>query len=64
MGVRKEFPIPTKAERAERRQRQARELEANQQELRDSIAESERLVGEAEVMINRHRKECDTADGK
>lgn len=44
------------------RQRQADELEANQQDLRDSIAESERLVGEADSMIRRHRKECDDSD--
>ena len=44
------------------RQRQADELEANQQDLRDSIAESERLVGEADSMIRRHRKECDDND--
>lgn len=51
--------IPTKKERAALRQRQTEEFEANQQDLRDSIAESERLVGEADSMIRRHRKECD-----
>jgi hypothetical protein len=29
--------------------------------LRHSIAESERLVGEADAMIRRHRDECDAA---
>lgn len=54
--------IPSKEERAARRQRQAQEFEANQRELRDSIAESERLVGEADKMIRRHRDECDRED--
>jgi hypothetical protein len=56
--------ISTRDERAARRQRQTREFEHNQQELRHSIAESERLVGEADAMIRRHRDECDSADGK
>ncbi len=56
------FPI-TKEERAARRKRQTQEFESNQKDLRHSIAESERLVGEADAMIRRHRDECD-ADGK
>ena len=44
------------------RQRQTREFESNQNDLRKSIAESERLVGEADKMIRRHRKECDKGD--
>ena len=34
-----------------------REVEANQQALRDSISETERLVGESEKMLRRHRQE-------
>ena len=44
------------------RERQAQELEANQDELRDSIAVSKRLADEADVMIRRHRDECNSAD--
>jgi hypothetical protein len=44
---------------ADRRERQANEIEANQAELRASIAESERLVGEADTILRRHRKECE-----
>jgi hypothetical protein len=60
-----EFPIPNKDDRSSRRDRQSRELERNQQELRTSIAASKKLVDEAEAMIRRHRDECDAAeDGK
>jgi hypothetical protein len=56
--------IPNKENRQARRERQARELERNQQALRDSIAESKRLADEADAMINRHRHECDADGGK
>ena len=59
-GGRKEFPIPDKEDRAARRDRQTREFEANQKDLRESIAVSKRLVDEADAMIRRHRDECDT----
>ena len=61
---RKELPVPNKKDRAERRERQDREFQENQRELRTSIAETEPLVGEADVMIRRHRDECDAAEGK
>lgn len=48
--------------RAERRERQAIEIEANQAKLRASIAESHRLVGVADDMLRRHRKECEDDD--
>jgi hypothetical protein len=48
--------------RAERREKQAREVEASQQGLRRSIAETERLVGESEKMLERHRKEREQDD--
>lgn len=54
--------MPTPKDRAERRDRQAAEVEASQAKLRRSIAETERLVGESEKMLRRHRKENDDAD--
>ena len=54
--------MPTAKDRAKRRVRQSIEVEASQQELRKSIAETERLVGESEEMLKRHRKECEDGD--
>ena len=51
-----------KKKRAERRDQQAREVEASQKQLRDSIAETDRLVGESDKMLRRHRQECDDDD--
>ena len=51
-----------KKKRAERREQQSREVEASQKALRESISETERLVGESEKMLRRHRKECDDDD--
>jgi len=48
--------------RAERREQQSREVEANQDALRKSIAETERLVGESEAMLRRHREEREEDD--
>ena len=48
--------------RAERREQQSREVEASQKALRASITETERLVGESEEMLRRHRKESDDGD--
>ena len=48
--------------RAERREQQSREVEASQKALRASITETERLVGESEAMLRRHRKESDDDD--
>jgi len=50
-------------ERTARRLRQSQEMEQNQQDLRRSIAESKRLVDQADEMIQRHRDECDAAEG-
>src|SRR3954447_12870973 len=55
--------ITEKENRQGRRDRQARELESNQQALRESIAESKRLAEQADAMIRRHRHECDASDG-
>lgn len=48
-------------ERAKRRERHAREVEASQKALRESISETERLVGESEKMLRRHREEREDA---
>jgi hypothetical protein len=54
--------MPTPEKRAKRRDRQTAEVEASQVKLRASIAETERLVGESEEMLRRHREECDQSD--
>ena len=46
-----------KRPRTEVRARHDKEVKANQTALRASIAETERLVGESEKMIARHRRE-------
>lgn len=56
--------VEDKQSRAARRDRQTREVEENQRQLRTSIATSARLVDEAEAMIKRHRDECDAADNE
>jgi hypothetical protein len=55
------MPIPS--DRAARRDRHAAEIEESQAALRESIAETERLVDESEAMLRRQRKECEDADG-
>ena len=54
--------MPDKQSRLARRDRHAKEVEDNQQQLRASIDESKRLVDEADAMIKRHRDECDEAE--
>jgi hypothetical protein len=51
-----------KEKRAARREQQSREAEANQEALRKSIAETDRLVGESEAMLRRHRQEREDDD--
>ena len=51
-----------KTKRAERREQQAREIETSQKQLRESIAETDRLVGESDKMLRRHRTECEEDD--
>ena len=46
-----------KKERAEQRERHAREVEASQKALRESISETERLVDESDQMLRRHHGE-------
>lgn len=45
--------------RARRVVQQSREIEENQEALRRSIAETERLVSQSEDMLRRHRSERD-----
>ena len=56
--------MPDKHKSAQTRDRHAREIELSQAALRRSIAETERLVGESEKMLRRHRdeQEADDAD--
>ena len=58
----KELPISSKQDRIARRDRQSHELEQNQEALRTSIADSKRLVDEAEAMIRRHKDEYEAAE--
>jgi uncharacterized protein YydD (DUF2326 family) len=59
-----ELIMPTQKDRAERRDRQSAEIEENQAELRKSIAETDRLVTETEVIIRRHRKEWEDSNSQ
>ena len=47
----------SKKGRAELRERHARETEASQKALRESISETDRLVDESDQMLRRHRGE-------
>ena len=49
--------------RAARRERHTSEVEASQDELRNSVAETDRLVDASDKMLRRHRKECDDEEG-
>lgn len=51
-------------DRATRRDRHTSEVEASQADLRDSVAETDRLVNASDKMLRRHRKECDDDDGE
>ena len=53
-----------KLSRSKRREQQAQEVEASQVELRKSIAETDRLVGESDKMLKRHRQECEDDDAE
>jgi hypothetical protein len=50
------------SDKRKRAEQQAREIEANQQALRDSIEETQRLVHESEDMLRRHRREREEDD--
>lgn len=51
-----------KLTRSKRREQQAKEIEASQLALRQSIAETDRLVGESDEMLKRHHEECERDD--
>ena len=53
-----------KKDRVERSERHAREVKASQKALRESISETERLVGESDKMLRRHRQEREDAEGE
>ena len=48
--------------RAELRDRHEAEVDASQANLRESIAETDRLVDQSDEMLRRHRAECDEQD--
>jgi hypothetical protein len=54
--------MPGDEDRAERRNRQAAEVEASQAGLRKSINETQRLVDESDKMLRRHRAESEAGD--
>ena len=55
--------MPDKEKRRQRREQHTREVEASQDALRKSIAETERLVDQSDAMLKRHRRECQEDDG-
>lgn len=54
--------MPDAKRRAARREQQAREVEDSQAALRKSIAETQRLVDESDLMLKRHRRERENDD--
>ena len=48
--------------RHQRRERHAKEVEESQQNLRDNIAETERLLSASDKVLRRHRQESEDAD--
>lgn len=56
--------LKTRTARRELQARRSAEIEAGQAGLRRSIIEAERLVGESDEMLRRHREECDQADAR
>ena len=51
--------MPDRKRREARRAQQTREIEDNQEALRRSIAESQRLIDEATEITQRHRREVE-----
>jgi hypothetical protein len=54
--------MTTKQKREARREQQAKEVEASQKMLRESIAQTDRLVNDADQMLKRHGKEREEDD--
>ncbi len=48
--------------RKQRSERQAAEVEASQRGLRDSIAQTNKLLDASDEMLKRHRTECEDED--
>ena len=59
-----EPPPLLRKKRAERREQQEREVEESQARMRANIAETERLVGESDKMLKRHREERNVDDAE
>ncbi|MBV9932564.1 MAG: hypothetical protein JO013_16685 [Alphaproteobacteria bacterium] len=53
--------MPEPETRSERRERQTREVEHSQHELRASIEKTQQLLDQSDAMLRRHRDECDAA---
>jgi hypothetical protein len=56
------FTLPMSDKKRDRAERQAREVEESERALRESISQTERLVGESENMLRRHGQEREDAD--
>jgi hypothetical protein len=54
--------MPTAKKRLERRARHAADVEECQSAVRQSIKETERLIGKSETMSQRHREEHEAGD--
>ena len=54
--------MPDAKRRAASREQQAREVQESQAALRKSIAETQRLVDESDLMLERHRREREDDD--
>lgn len=54
--------MPNPESRKERSDRQAREVESSQRELRSNIEKTQELLDSSDKMLKRHRRECDDAD--
>ena len=54
--------MPTPEARKQRRERQAREVQESQERLRESIANTQRLLEESNAMLQRHRQERESQD--
>lgn len=48
--------------RKQRRERHTHEVEESQKNLRDNIAETERLLSASDKVLKRHRRKYDDAD--
>lgn len=55
-------PMPRIEDRAGRRKRHTVEVEASQAALRKSISATKLLVEQSDVMLRRHREECEAGE--